>query len=57
MKSSNRLEAKYKQHIDELYSTEEYKQENTGFRKICIRFTFKFLYEGTYLLYLKKKSS
>ena len=29
----NRLEAKYKQHIDELYSTEEYKQKTLDFVK------------------------
>lgn len=29
----NRLESKYKQHIDELYSTEEYKQKTLEFVK------------------------
>lgn len=29
----NRLESKYKQHIDELYSTEEYKQKTLDFVK------------------------
>ena len=33
----NKLEAKYKQHIDELFSTEEYKTEDSGVRKIGIR--------------------
>lgn len=33
----NKLEAKYKQHIDELFSTEEYKQKDSGVRKIGIR--------------------
>ena len=41
----NRLEAKYKQHIDELYSTEN-----------LYSITFV-LIRKTYLLYLKKKSS
>ena len=51
----NRLEAKYKQHIDELYSTEEYKQKTLDFVNLY-SITFV-LIRKTYLLYLKKKSS
>ena len=35
----NKLEAKYKQHIDELYSTEEYKQKTLEFVKSVFDFT------------------
>lgn len=51
----NRLEAKYKQHIDELYSTEEYKQKTLDFVK-SVLITFV-LTRKTYLHCSKKKSS
>lgn len=51
----NRLESKYKQHIDELYSTEEYKQKTLDFVK-SVLITFV-LTRKTYLRFLKKKSS
>ena len=52
----NRLEAKYKQHIDELYLPKNINRKHWNFVKSSIRL-HSFLYERTYLLYLKKKSS
>ena len=50
----NKLEAKYKQHIDELYSTEEYKQKTLEFVKSVfdyIRSYTKELYPFIYKRY------
>ena len=49
----NRLEGKYKQHIDELYSTEEYKQKTLEFVKSVfdyIRSFTKDIYQHGYQL-------
>lgn len=49
----NKLEAKYKQHIEELYSTEEYKQKTSEFVKSVFDYIRSFTKD--LLLYLKRK--
>ena len=49
----NKLEAKYKQHIDELFSTEEYKQKTLEF----VKSVFDYILSQRIYLHCSKKRS